>query len=170
MILLANILIIQGAIAMLFNNYWSILYGRLLYGAGGGLMTIFVPKFISELAPPEYSGPLGIINQIMCTVGLFTVPIISLPSPSSTYKWTPEMADDFNIAGWWRIVFAWPILIAIIQVSLLMTCFKYDSPSYLKQTGQLDALSALMNKIYDSRQVADRIASISVADESSSQN
>lgn len=99
---------------MCINNYWAIFTGRFFFGAGGGLMTVFVPKFISELSPPEYSGPFGMVNQIMCTIGLLVVPLLSLGSPSKSQQWTEDMKDEFVIKGYWRIIFGFPIVISMI--------------------------------------------------------
>jgi hypothetical protein len=37
------------------------------------------------------------------------------------------IGDDY-----WRVLFAFPILTAIIQTILMLTVYKYDTPKYLK--------------------------------------
>ena len=53
-----------------------------------------------------------------------------------------------------------PILVALGQTALLLTVFKFDTPTALKQNGNLATLRHLMYKIYPSCEVDIRIDAI----------
>jgi hypothetical protein len=56
--------------------------------------------------------------------------------------------DSFLVQHYWRVVWAVPAAMAILQ-SLLMICiFQYDTPLALKRTGNLQALTCLMKQMY----------------------
>jgi hypothetical protein len=48
-----------------------------------------------------------------------------------------------------------PIILSIIQVALMIFAFNYDTPKFLKQNGNSEELSELMNKIYITPEVAE---------------
>lgn len=50
-----------------------------------------------------------------------------------------------------------PIAFAVIQILLMLTCFRFDTPVALKQKGETVALSKLMRNIYKAGVVQERI-------------
>lgn len=50
---------------------------------GAGAFTVFVPKFINEIAPIEYKGPFGAAGQFMCTAGIFLAALMGIPIPDT---------------------------------------------------------------------------------------
>ena len=66
----------------------------------------------------------------------------------------------------WRVFFSLPIAFAVIQAFCFLTIFSYDTPKYLKQTGQVAKLNELMGRIYESDRVKERIDSIIIEDNS----
>jgi Sugar (and other) transporter len=46
-----------------------------------GAFSVFVPKFINEIAPIEYKGPFGAAGQFMCTAGIFLAALMGVPIP-----------------------------------------------------------------------------------------
>jgi hypothetical protein len=50
---------------------------------GAGAFTVFVPKFINEIAPVEYKGPFGAAGQFMCTAGIFLAALMGIPIPDA---------------------------------------------------------------------------------------
>lgn len=53
-----------------------------------------------------------------------------------------------SVETYWRIIWAIPSVIAIIQSVLVLTIFNYDTPYELKKEGQSEKLYELMHKIY----------------------
>ena len=82
MVIVSDVIVMVGAAMMMEDNFWNIVAGRFFLGVGAGLLTVFVPMSVSAMAPAEYSGPLGMINQIMCCVGILLTAVVSSPAPS----------------------------------------------------------------------------------------
>ena len=62
-ILLTNILVITGSLLCLVkNNYKVICIARFLFGAAAGCFSLFCPKFLAEIAPTAYKGPIGSLS------------------------------------------------------------------------------------------------------------
>jgi len=49
---------------------------------------------------------------------------------------------------YWRVLFAIPIGIAILQSVLLFTAFNYETPKFLKMNGRKAELNLIMGRIY----------------------
>ena len=64
--------------------------------------------------------------------------------------------------NYWRVFFGLPVAFAAIQCFGFLTIFAYDTPKFLKQTGQDAKLNELMGKIYHPDRVRERIDAIQV--------
>ena len=110
--------------------------GKFLQGICAGIFTVVCPGFVNDMTPVEMLGPIGGINQFMCTLGIMVVSIMSLPIPgeiSTISVHNREYADEFIVAQYWRIITLFPALIGLIQVVLLLSCFNEDSPKEMKK-------------------------------------
>lgn len=69
---MANGFLVIGTILMLIEHIESILVGRVIYGIGCGIFSVFVPKFsktllskqalVNETTPVELRGVLGVMT------------------------------------------------------------------------------------------------------------
>jgi MFS transporter, SP family, galactose:H+ symporter len=86
--------------------------------------------------------------------------LLALPVPATPLK--IEEAQ-FLTGGYWRIIFAIPIAISVIQILLLLTVFNWETPKYYKERGQTEKLRQVMAKIYHPHAIEARIAEINVS-------
>lgn len=91
MILATNGLVLLSTAICMINNSAIILFGRFVYGMASGAFTVFIPKYTSEIAPSEYRGPFGAVNQFMCTLGILVCSLMGLAIPSK-----PGAVADLN--------------------------------------------------------------------------
>ena len=63
------------------------------------------------------------------------------------------------------IISAIPIGLSVLQVFLLVTVFRYDTPVFLKLKGEHIKLNEIMSKIYHPYVVQERIAELEGADQ-----
>jgi len=99
----------------------------------------------------------------MCVGGILAVTLMGLHIPNSVSASESPcgyiFCDPNNnssmlsvnapiVTTYWRIVWGIPILIGLLQVTLMLTVFRYDTPVTLKQRGDYDNLTALLKKIY----------------------
>lgn len=70
--------------------------------------------------------------------------------------------NKFLRFDYWRIIFAFPVLISIIQMFLMFTVYNYESPKFYKENNRNAELNQVMGKIYTPDQVKQRIDDINV--------
>jgi hypothetical protein len=71
-----------------------------------------------------------------------------MPDSTAVVSFDPT---DFIIIDYYRIVFGLPIVFAALQMMMLMSCFRYDTPVALKKSGNWEDLTKLMTKMYDNK-------------------
>merc|ERR1719481_1160427 len=59
------------AISKPTSSWEVLLVGRLVVGLTAGLNTVLVPMYVSEIAPVNLRGGLGVFNQLAVTSGIF---------------------------------------------------------------------------------------------------
>jgi len=128
LMMLANALILVGCGLCLVDNIYVVSVGRFIWGMAAGAFTVFCPKYVNEVVPFEMKGSMGAANQLMCTIGIFLPALLGLPIPNDPENY----ADDFIVKEYWRVVWGMPIIFVILQVILLLTIFRYDTPVALK--------------------------------------
>jgi len=100
----------------LSSSFEMLIIGRLVIGFNCGLATSLVPMYISELAPVNVRGGVGIVNQLAVTIGLLLSQILGLSQLLGTES-------------------GWPLLLGLavcpsaLQMLLLPMC--PESPRYL---------------------------------------
>ena len=96
---------------------WEVLVvGRLVVGLSAGLNTVLVPTYVSEIAPLQLRGGLGVFNQLAVTCGIFFGQILGLGEVLG------------NEDGW-----PWLLAITIIPcvLQILILFWSPMSPRYL---------------------------------------
>jgi len=98
------------------NVFWTILVGRVFIGIFAGLATGLVPMYISELSPKEWRGAIGVLNQLLITIGILVAQILGLDTV-------------LGGADTWHILLALTFLPSLLQ--LLSYALMPKSPRYL---------------------------------------
>jgi MFS family permease len=148
MILATNMLVLVSIGICMINDQVSIMIGRFLYGMACGAFTVYIPKFVAEYSPAEYRGPFGAVNQFMCTLGIVVCSLMALPVPSKQTALNEVDPDSFIVTQYWRVVWGLPALFVLLQVTLMLTVFRFDTPVSYKQRADYDNLSQLLAKMY----------------------
>ncbi|KAL8166071.1 hypothetical protein V2J09_007570 [Rumex salicifolius] len=78
-LMIASIPNIIGWLAISFAKDTSFLYlGRILEGFGVGIISYTVPVYIAEIAPQNFRGALGSVNQLSVTIGIMLAYLLGL--------------------------------------------------------------------------------------------
>lgn len=160
MIVATNVSVLVACGLCMINNSVVILFGRFFYGMASGAYSVFCPKYVSELAPKEYRGPYGALNQFMCTLGILVIACLGIPIPDDL---TTLNKDDFLVANYWRVCWGLPIIFSLIQVVSMILIFKYETPIVLKETNKEDSLVELLKKMYIQEHVEMRLQEVTEA-------
>jgi hypothetical protein len=70
------------------------------------------------------------------------------PLPVGEITYNDKYSDNFYVNHWWRFLNAFPLVMSIAQVFLLLCFFPYDSPYHLTLNKDDEILKALLNKLY----------------------
>ena len=146
-------LVIVASVLTLLQDYPSLVIGRFIYGLAAGAYSVYVPKYISEVSPVEVSGTTGSLTQFGICFGILVADVAGIVFPVST---THEKTVFINC------MFAFPIVLSVINIVLLMFVFPYDTPVMLKQKNEHETLKKLMSKIYKPEYVQDKMNAIHV--------
>lgn len=147
MIIATNGFVVIASGLCMINNGAVILVGRLFYGMASGAFSVFCPKFVAEMTPMEYRGPFGTLSQLMCTIGIVVIACMGIPIPDAPAA-EGYNKDDFIVAQYWRVCWGMPVVFSFIQVLLMVTVFKFDTPVTLKEKADYDSLTILYEKIF----------------------
>ena len=114
--LIAIVFIIGALILAASTNLALLIIGRLIIGlAVGGSMST-VPVYLSEMAPTEYRGSLGSLNQLMITIGILAAYLVNY-----------AFAD---IEGWrWMLGLA--VVPSVVYLWVFILCLRVQD-GYLK--------------------------------------
>ena len=137
-----NTVLIVGCGIQLIASVETICVGRFVQGVSSGIFSVIVPKFINEVSPVFMSGSFGAIYQFMVTLGLFAAFLIGLGS-----KEHPSSKKFFE-EEYWRIMFAIPIFVALVQMILLWKAYPYETPKFLLKTKQDSEARDIIELIY----------------------
>lgn len=142
---MTNIPLVIGVGLTLSGNLPTMVVGRFIYGLSSGSFSVFVPKFskfalyytkmlitqylfiVSETAPVELKGPVGVMTQLFITVGIMVSFLFGLALPPTPEHGVPETEFDVNndpdwlafrndpmIQNYWRFMFGFPLIITLI--------------------------------------------------------
>jgi MFS family permease len=104
--------------------------GRFLCGYSGGLGSLTLPVYASEISTVKARGVMGTINQLMTVTGILLSSIVGLP---------------LSYVPLWRINYALVALPAIVQALTMPFCA--ESPRYLVSLNKIDEAKASLQKL-----------------------
>jgi len=133
MMLLNLTLAIGVGISLIGEYIWLMSIGRFIWGVAYGAFSVVCTKMINEFTPIELIGPFGAMNQLSLTFGAALPSTLALAYPPDIK--TAKGSDDFYVNQYFRIIWAMPLVISLLQVILMSTVFKNESPVYLKMHG-----------------------------------
>merc|ERR1712166_434067 len=130
MIIISNLVLMSAIILCLVGNFWIILVGRFIWGLSAGSFNCYVPAYISEIAPNEYKGPYGFLNQLAVCSGIFIAALLGLAIPNEAVFDTVS-PNEFIVKGYFRVIFGVPMIICLVMLALMMTIFNFETPIVL---------------------------------------
>ena len=152
-----NFILLAGvAISLIGQNIYILNVGRFIWGLAFGSFSVVSAKYISEIAPPEYSGTFGAMNQMSLTFGGCLPPLMALAYPVKI----DENTDEFYLTTYWRIIWTLPILVSAVQLTLLTFCFRHETPIFLQERGDEVGVMAVMKKFYTGVELGRRLETL----------
>jgi sugar porter (SP) family MFS transporter len=140
-ILLAALTFIVGIVVVVVSQgVWVLIAGRFVIGLAIGLVSMSVPLYISELAPPRHRGALVSANQLMIVTGILVAYLIDLA---------------FAGARDWRAMFAVGLVPAVmLAIGMLLLP---ETPRWLVSRARVDDARAVLRRTHDEASLAEEI-------------
>ena len=124
MIMVCNVAACAGYAFCLVASIQAVLIGRFFLGLSIGGYCVFCPKFVNELTPVEYRGPVGALSQVSVVFA------VMLPSVLGLFYDYDAVTTNYTFI---RMIWGLPVIFVLAQMLLMVTVFRYDSPTELKQ-------------------------------------
>jgi MFS transporter, SP family, sugar:H+ symporter len=119
------------------NTAWyQVMIGRFISGLGVGALSLLVPMYQAETAPPYIRGALISTYQLFITLGIFLAACFNF----GTYE------HQRNNSGSWRIVLALGWVFALILGAGILAF--PDTPRYDYRHGRVDKARETMMKVF----------------------
>jgi len=123
--IILDVILIVGTGITLFTNTYSMIVGRFVSGyAVGGYVTL-VPMTMKETVPVRFEGYGTAMYNISYNIGMLFAFSLGINIPPID---KPDLV-------WWRVCFGLPIAFALINMILLLTQYKLDTPKHLLEKG-----------------------------------
>ena len=154
-LIIADIFGIIGSLSCIFIGHGAYpqIIGRFISGIAAGINCQLIPLYINELAPIEICGFMGSFFQSFLNIGIMASYIMGLK--------IPDDSADYDVRdNWWKFVFAFPILTCLIRVSLLLTCFNFDTPFSLMKQRKDESVAKVMKNIYEDEYIDDVVQNL----------
>lgn len=129
-ILMGVFSLLGGSLSLIYTSYYLVMAGKFFTGLAAGGYNVFCPKYIMECAPKEISGPAGASFQLAVTFGIFINAIIAVPFGELTSK-----TDTSTLKIAYYLVQIIPMVMAILQILLMCTCYRSDTPPIMIKKG-----------------------------------
>eukprot|EP01016_Furgasonia_blochmanni_P007639 TRINITY_DN13060_c0_g1_i4.p1 TRINITY_DN13060_c0_g1~~TRINITY_DN13060_c0_g1_i4.p1 ORF type:complete len:628 (+),score=137.25 TRINITY_DN13060_c0_g1_i4:64-1947(+) len=147
-LLLSDFVAALGTIVTCFPVLGLVLLGRFVQGVSYGLNLTLVAIYINEMVTRDTQGLFGSAIGIMISLGAVCGFVFGFG--------VPEPSDpDYLTSNWWRIMFAFPIVISFLRLLVFVLFVRYDTPMSHVQRGQLVRAESVLSLIYK-KEFADR--------------
>jgi SP family arabinose:H+ symporter-like MFS transporter len=142
----ALLLTVGGILCAFAPSFIFLILGRVIGGIAIGWGLVIAPVYISEIAPTERRGSLGMINQLAIMIGI-----------SAAYFVNWLILDLVHLHQWqWMLG-----LVTVPSVLYLIFLFLVpESPRWLALKGEVDHASAILSNIGGQQYAAEQIRSI----------
>ncbi|CAI5708772.1 hypothetical protein KXD40_004853 [Peronospora effusa] len=149
--------IIAGVIMAFSVNIYALIFGRFLVGFASGTVSVVVPLYLGELAPPNLRGALGTGYQLFMVIGILAADLLAFSFSGESH--------GFSDPGW-RLLFGFTVIPGILQLTLasLLT----ESPRWLLTKNRPKEAADILRKLRGSNDVYEEIDSICSASDNES--
>lgn len=144
---------ILSTILTLFSELPLLIIGRLGCGIAGGVNLALVSIYVKEMSPLEHAPFFGSMGGFMLNFGMVASFLFGMGTL------TKEELNKGVTDNWWRVMFAFPIVICVLRSLFILLFFNYESPLYLvKKNRQKEALK-ILNILYKNDPITEELLS-----------
>jgi SP family sugar:H+ symporter-like MFS transporter len=126
MLIAAVLFVISGVFSGLAFSIVDLSIWRIIGGMGIGIASVIAPAYIAEVAPPQYRGRLGSLQQMAIVLGIFISQLINYGLAQAANGQTTNNLWGMQAWRWMLIIEAFPALLYGLLALLVP-----ESPRYL---------------------------------------
>jgi SP family sugar:H+ symporter-like MFS transporter len=158
MLIAAFLFIISGVFSGLAFSIVDLSIWRIIGGIGIGVASVIAPAYIAEVAPAQYRGRLGSLQQMAIVLGIFISQLINYGLGQAANGQTTNQLWGLQAWRWMLIIESFPALLYGLLALIVP-----ESPRFLIATDQLDRARGVLTKVEGEEiDVDGRIAEIQV--------
>lgn len=157
-LLIDSFLFIIAGVLMAFSvNIYMLIVGRFIVGFASGTVSVVVPLYLGELAPPNLRGALGTGYQFAMVIGILAADLLAFSYSGAS--------DGLAHPGW-RFMFGFTAVPGLLQIALssLLT----ESPRWLLTKNRPKEAADILRRLRGSTDVYEEIDSICSASDNES--
>jgi SP family sugar:H+ symporter-like MFS transporter len=141
--LIASVLfIVSGVFSGLAFSIVDLSIWRIVGGVGIGIASVIAPAYIAEVAPPQYRGRLGSLQQMAIVLGIFISQLINYGLGEAANGQTTNTLWGLQAWRWMLIIEAFPALLYGLLALLVP-----ESPRYLIANNKHDQAVEVLTKV-----------------------
>jgi len=142
MLIAAVLFTISGVLSGLAVSIADLTVWRVVGGLGIGIASVVAPTYIAEVAPAQYRGRLGSLQQMAIVLGIFLSQLINYAVNEAANGQTTNAVWGLQAWRWMLIIESLPAVIYGACALLLP-----ESPRYLIASNQLDRARGVLKKV-----------------------
>ena len=142
MLIAAVLFIISGVLSGLAFSIVDLSIWRIVGGIGIGTASVIAPAYIAEVAPAQYRGRLGSLQQMAIVLGIFISQLINYGLNEAANGQTTNDLWGLQAWRWMLIIEAFPALFYGLLALMVP-----ESPRYLIASNQLDRARGVLRKV-----------------------
>ncbi|SDR05277.1 sugar porter family MFS transporter [Actinopolyspora saharensis] len=138
----AALFIISAIGSALPFTVWDLAWWRIVGGVAVGIASMIGPAYIAEVAPAEYRGRLGSLQQLAIVLGIAVSQLVNYALASAAGGSASAQLGPLDTWQWMLAVEAVPALIYLILATIIP-----ESPRYLVSAGKTELARKVLNRI-----------------------
>ena len=155
MLTAAALFFISGFGSALPFSIWDLAAWRVVGGIAIGLASVIAPAYIAEVAPAQYRGRLGSLQQMAIVLGIFISQLVNYALNQSAGGHSENKLGPLEAWQWMLMAEAAPALL-YGALALIVP----ESPRYLIASGHEDKAREVLLKVEGEQNLDDRISEI----------
>ena len=136
---ISSVIICVGACIQTGANSWQVMiFGRVIVGAGVGMLSAIIPIYLAEVSPKSIRGAVSSMFEVTVAVGI-------LLAFSVNWLFTSLHGKSVSDSGKWRLVLGIQAALAICLSALLLPL--PESPKWLVSMGRRTKARAVLDTL-----------------------
>ncbi|MBR7834787.1 sugar porter family MFS transporter [Actinospica durhamensis] len=142
MLIAAVLFVVSGVLSGLAFSIVDLSIWRIVGGIGIGIASVVAPTYIAEVAPAQYRGRLGSLQQMAIVLGIFVSQLINYGLNEAANGQTTNNLWGLQAWRWMLIIEAFPAVLYGLLALMVP-----ESPRYLIATRQVGRAQDVLQKV-----------------------